>query len=348
MEIIFKSDTKHRKRFLTANHFAHPAKMPLPLQRWLIERYTKPGDVILDPMGGSGTLLVACTMGRHVILVELEQKFVRMQEDNWAKIQTFGAELGYEMGTATILRGDARNLEGILCDAIITSPPYEATLKRDKSKEPWWDEKRERKFSGGSVAISKGYQPDCIITSPPYAEMGIGDWQTGRAEFQEWVLNELATKGYVEWQGQRYTESEWRAMNHGRIDGRTTGETWHRARGFSSYGQLGYAPSSGNIGNLKGESYLSAMLQVYSECFKVLKNGGLLVLVTKNFIRNKKIVPLDEDTIKLCEQARFTLIERHYRRLTAQSFWRIIYQQKYPDAPVIDREDILVFRKLWS
>jgi DNA modification methylase len=137
-------------------------------------------------------------------------------------------------------------------------------------------------------------------------------------------------------------------MNHGRIDGRTTGETWHRARGFSSYGQLGYAPSSGNIGNLKGESYLSAMLQVYSECFKVLKNGGLLVLVTKNFIRNKKIVPLDEDTIKLCEQARFTLIERHYRRLTAQSFWRIIYQQKYPDAPVIDREDILVFRKLWS
>jgi DNA modification methylase len=345
MEIIFKSDTKHRKRFLTANHFAHPAKMPLPLQRWLIERYTKPGDVILDPMGGSGTLLVACTMGRHVILVELEQKFVRMQEDNWAKIQTFGAELGYEMGTATILRGDARDLGGILCDVVITSPPYEGSLAEGPHGGILGRDAVKKKLPMPYTFKSK---PDCIITSPPYAEMGIGDWQTGRAEFQEWVLNELATKGYVEWQGQRYTESEWRAMNHGRIDGRTTGETWHRARGFSSYGQLGYAPSSGNIGNLKGESYLSAMLQVYSECFKVLKNGGLLVLVTKNFIRNKKIVPLDEDTIKLCEQARFTLIERHYRRLTAQSFWRIIYQQKYPDAPVIDREDILVFRKLWS
>jgi hypothetical protein len=110
----------------------------------------------------------------------------------------------------------------------------------------------------------------------------------------------------------------------------------------------GIRNKEGEIGNLKSESYLSAMLQVYQQCFRVLKNGGLLVLVTKNFIRNKKIVPLDEDTIKLCEQAGFTFIERHYRRLTAQSFWRIIYQQKYPDAPVIDREDILVFRKLWS
>jgi hypothetical protein len=51
----------------------------------------------------------------------------------------------------------------------------------------------------------------------------------------------------------------------------STGKT--RARGFSSFGETwqGYAPSSGNIGNLKGESYLAAMLQVYSECFKRAK-----------------------------------------------------------------------------
>lgn len=41
----------------------------------------------------------------------------------------------------------------------------------------------------------------------------------------------------------------------------------------------------------------------------------------------------------------FRLVERHYRKLAAQSFWRIIYQQKYPDAPVLDKEDILIFRK---
>ncbi len=88
------------------------------------------------------------------------------------------------------------------------------------------------------------------------------------------------------------------------------------------------------------------MLQVYQGCFRVLKDNGLMILVTKNFIRNKKIVSLDEDTIKLCEKCGFTLIERLKRRITQQSFWRNIYQQKFPDAPVINSEDILIFRKI--
>ena len=68
-----------------------------------------------------------------------------------------------------------------------------------------------------------------------------------------------------------------------------------------------------------------------------------MILVTKNFIRNKQIVRLDEDTIKLCGQAGFKFKERHYRELPAQSFWRVIYKQKYPDAPEIKYEDVLVF-----
>ena len=70
-----------------------------------------------------------------------------------------------------------------------------------------------------------------------------------------------------------------------------------------------------------------------------------MVLVTKNFIRDKQIVRLDLDTIALCEKAGFTLVERLQRKLTQQSFWRTIYQQKYPDAPRIEYEDILVFKQ---
>lgn len=51
----------------------------------------------------------------------------------------------------------------------------------------------------------------------------------------------------------------------------------------------------------------------------------------------------NEDTIKLCEQAGFTYLERHYRKLTAQSFWRTIYHQKHPEVEQINHEDILVF-----
>ena len=70
-----------------------------------------------------------------------------------------------------------------------------------------------------------------------------------------------------------------------------------------------------------------------------------MVLVTKNFIRNKQVIRLDEDTIKLCEQAGFGFVERHYRELPSQSFWRIIYHKKYPDVEKIEYEDVLVFRK---
>jgi len=100
-----------------------------------------------------------------------------------------------------------------------------------------------------------------------------------------------------------------------------------------------------NIGNLKSENYLEAMLQVYHQCHKVLKDGGLLCLVVKNFIRDKKIVRLDTDTIRLCEKAGFVLKERLKRKLTQQSFWRVIYQRKFPDAPKIEFEDVLIFAK---
>ena len=70
-----------------------------------------------------------------------------------------------------------------------------------------------------------------------------------------------------------------------------------------------------------------------------------MILVTKNFIRNKAVVRLDTDTIKLCERAGFKYLERHYRRLPAQSFWRTIYHQKHPEVEQILNEDVLVLEK---
>jgi len=87
------------------------------------------------------------------------------------------------------------------------------------------------------------------------------------------------------------------------------------------------------------------MLQVYRQCYKVLKAGGLMILVTKNFIRDKKIVRLDLDTTRLCEEAGFRPIDTYHRKLPTQSFWRTIYHQKYPNVERIEFEEILVFAK---
>lgn len=461
------------------------AKMSLPLQIWLIERYSKPGDWILDPMAGSGTLLVACSLSRNVILVELEEKFIKMCEENWEKVKMVGHEMGHTMGQAIIKQGDARNLEGILADCIITSQPYPAVspAHTQEGEELRLKIAKERGVSPDKVSFLDytKKQIDCIITSPPYAETLQADKDAGKARIRRlrisghnniadriekadnWHQHEaeynpdnpdnlsnlpygnpvdiiLTSPPYSESVGKRaggkmswgskddmpyltkYSDSNENIGNlpHGDIDVVISSPPYEEAMGkkhhspradklakeksnpvtytdkvdtiitsppyegsitnkgdnFAFYGQAdsgyyeqnhhrikvdvvrrgiaklrqggvstGYSEGTDNIGNLKGQTYLNQIFLVYQQCYKILKPNGLMILVVKNFIRNKQEIPLDAHTISLCEQCGFKLIERHYRKLLSQSFWRTIYQQKYPNAPVIDREDILVFRK---
>ena len=54
----------------------HPTQKPVALMSWLLELYSKPGDMILDPYLGSGTTLVAAKMlGRCGIGIEIEEKY---------------------------------------------------------------------------------------------------------------------------------------------------------------------------------------------------------------------------------------------------------------------------------
>ena len=122
-EIKFKRDTSFRKQLFVPESFSHPAKMDAQLLIWISERYTEVGETILDPMAGSGTQMLSCTLGRNVVLVELEDKFCKMMADNWAEVK-MRPQLGSVMGDCQIIQGDARNLEGLLADKIITSPPY--------------------------------------------------------------------------------------------------------------------------------------------------------------------------------------------------------------------------------
>lgn len=54
----------------------HPTQKPVALMVWLLEQFSRPGDVILDPYMGSGTTLVAAKMlGRKAIGVEIEERY---------------------------------------------------------------------------------------------------------------------------------------------------------------------------------------------------------------------------------------------------------------------------------
>lgn len=54
----------------------HPTQKPLPLIEWILNKYTKEGDLILDPFMGSCTTAVACyKMNRHYIGFELDKEY---------------------------------------------------------------------------------------------------------------------------------------------------------------------------------------------------------------------------------------------------------------------------------
>ena len=55
----------------------HPTQKPSELIQQLIEKYSKDGDIILDPFAGSGTTGVACkNLGRNYILMEKEPEYI--------------------------------------------------------------------------------------------------------------------------------------------------------------------------------------------------------------------------------------------------------------------------------
>lgn len=311
------------KNYFTENSITHPAKMNLNLLRWILKTYTSEGDVILDPMAGTGsTIVLASLLGRHGVAVEYEPRFCEMIKENIKRTERQSTLT--PKGRMSCIQGDTRELSKLLgkSDAIITSPPYSGTLSKDEGghtedryKEGQKNLGMEKRLpipysaSRGNIGNLPHGDIDAVVTSPPYEST---------QAIQDFEAIKLAN------------------LNRGRK--LSDIESW-------SMKDEGYGPSPLNIGNLKSESYLEAMLQVYRECWKVLKQSGKLILVVKNFIRDKQVVRLDLDTIKLCEAAGFKLRDRWYFRLPQKSFWRILYSRKYPSVPQINYEDILVFTK---
>lgn len=377
------------EHFFTDESVSHPAKMNLNLLRHILRTYTSPGDIVLDPMAGTGsTVVLAGAMGRHGIGVEYEPKFCKMIVENihrTEKYHTFTPG-----GQMTCINGDARELSKHLIgsDVIISSPPYGNRLSDVAIQD------------GDTARMGYRQAVDVVLTSPPYSNIDIGGDDDDRRvkrlkdaiergdkismRSRRWIrAMEEGRKGATCFNLPRnYSKDPQNigALPHGDIDSIITSPPYEDSRPFhdiefmksivheqniksrkgetkghtrSDAAELRYLnkiegggyEKDENIGNLKSDNYLQAMLQVYRESYLVLRPLGKIVLVTKNFIRNKKVIRLDLDTIKLCESVGFSLKDRWYFKLPTKSFWKILYHKKYPDVDEVKYEDILVFEK---
>ena len=127
--IQFPKDTDEWRKFFGDKKKGHPAPMNLYVVQELVRYYTKEGDRLLDPMGGSGTLMWAATERRKVILLELSQQFCGVMDDHLIDLITKYPGLS----TIQILQGDCRSFLPIPCDHVIFSPPY-SNIRGQKSK----------------------------------------------------------------------------------------------------------------------------------------------------------------------------------------------------------------------
>lgn len=56
----------------------HPTQKPVSVLKRLIEIYTDPGDVVIDPVAGSGSTLRACAeLNRSCYEFEIKKKFYK-------------------------------------------------------------------------------------------------------------------------------------------------------------------------------------------------------------------------------------------------------------------------------
>jgi len=75
----------HFARFLWAGYRKceetdrfHPTAKPVALYKWLLSRYAKPGDRILDTHGGSGSICIAChDLGFDLTWMELDEDYYK-------------------------------------------------------------------------------------------------------------------------------------------------------------------------------------------------------------------------------------------------------------------------------
>lgn len=126
----FPSDVRLRTKYFAPADKGHPAKANLYMMIWLIKKLTKPGDTILDPTSGVGSLLYATLMGRNVLNIELEGHFCDVQKLSWAFMG-----VNYKpTGAFVLLEGDARRHLPIRADHCIFSPPYSVNISKGGAK----------------------------------------------------------------------------------------------------------------------------------------------------------------------------------------------------------------------
>ncbi len=123
-----RSDTSWRNEIFTRTR--HPAKANLHVVKDLIEYISEPGERIMDVMSGTGSIMIAATLGRKVTCIEISEMYTGWIRENKAGLMSKHPEVKDD--DITIINSSCQNILPLPCDHICFSPPYAAIMKKKK------------------------------------------------------------------------------------------------------------------------------------------------------------------------------------------------------------------------
>lgn len=111
----------------------HPAMWPVSLPKKVIKLFTHEGELVVDPMVGSGTTLVAARdLNRNAVGFDLNKEYIQLCKERLAQKQLNTEKTAKEIA----IQDDARNipqyLEKETVKLTVTSPPYARNLDRER------------------------------------------------------------------------------------------------------------------------------------------------------------------------------------------------------------------------
>jgi len=374
----------------------YPAKFAPGLIRRIyqhcLERgYLEKGSLVVDPFAGiGGGGIMAAYAGLNWIGVELEEKFVRLAKDNFEMHEYPCSRMGYPQ--PVIIQGDSRRLSSVLqeADLIATSPPFMDSMEKAGGINPELSKhiggphsqmnNSDTRYgsSPGQIGNLKSGSIGAVCTSPPFSEPG--SQPSGNMPSRP-VRSKIREMGLERKPGQEYGNhpSNIGNLKAGDVGAVVTSPPWEDSIGTKDEAfwddhndrqrnwrgatrqTADYGSSQGQIGQEQGQSYWEACRDVYAECHKILKPGGVIVIVVKSYVKGGKRVPLPMQTLKLLIHLGFEPLERIKASLVKEtvtpglfgeitktverkSFFRRLHEKKRPDLK-IDFEEILICRK---
>lgn len=189
------------------------------IPRALIEMYTKPGDLILDPMVGGGTTLIeARLLGRNAIGVDINYNAVILTlhrlyylEKALEHLKKSGLDVFFDSESVTqkypecwyrVYHGDVRNLNEIKdesIDLIATHPPYFNIIRYSRGKvegDLSKTNKLEKYLKGMKKAAEEMFR---VLKPGKYCALLIGDTRVHKhfVPISHYVLQVFLDAGFI-------------------------------------------------------------------------------------------------------------------------------------------------------